>query len=292
MCLHYKPLFDTYAARTSRPMSAYHFSSIFAWSDHFRFTFEIIEDHLCVFAFTGKDSFLYLPPLGAEFDLRVIAQCFKRMGKRPIARIENIMDNQLPALKASGYNVYQKASEYVYRNTELQALSGTAYKAKRHDVHVFSKHFQQARFREFTPEDGPGCAKLYTAWAHDRQDKETDPIYVQMLEENALVHAKLLAHADALGLVGRIVEIDGDVAGYTFGYQLNPTTFCVALEIADLSKSGIAAFIFNSFCKDAAVKDSEFINTMDDFGMPNVARAKASYNPTQVLPIYNIKENF
>ena len=291
MSLQYQNLFNTYVRKTARPMSAYHYSSIFAWSDHFDFCFEVIKDQLCVFAYQGKDSLLYLPPLGDHVDMDVVKECFRVMGGRSIARIENIMDNQLPSFKAGGYNVHEKAQEYVYRNKDLQDLSGPGFKSKRHDVHVFLKRFPQAVFRDFTPKDQSGCAALYAAWAQGRRQKESDPIYVQMLEENVGVHAKLISHADPLGFIGRIVEIDGVIVGYTFGYPLNETTFCVALEIVDLNRSGLAAFIFNSFCKDTLVRGFDLINTMDDFGMPNIAHAKMSYHPVHQMPIYNIKEN-
>lgn len=290
MCLHYKPLVDQYLNRTVRPLSTYHFSSIFAWSDFFTFEFPIIDDHLCIFAFQGKDSFLYLPPLGEDLSQKVIKECFKRMGKRPIARIENILENQLPGLKAGGYNHYLKAHEYVYHNAHLQKLSGHAYKSKRHDVHLFLKHYTKAIFRPYTSEDLSACQALYTFWVSQKCITHNDPVYVQMLQENAGVHAKLIEHASVLGLVGRVVEIDKKIVGYTFGYKQNDATFCVALEIVDLNKKGLAAYIFNAFCNDAQVKDYPWINTMDDFGLPNIARTKESYHPAQKIAVYNIKE--
>ncbi len=291
MSLQYKPLFDQFVAQTPRPMSAYHFSSLVAWDEFFRFEFEVIEDNLCVFAFQGKHSFLYLPPLGIEPSIEVYKACFERMGRTSIARIENILDNALPMLKAAGYNGYLKAHEYVYNNTDLQMLAGHAYKSKRHDIHVFLNRYPNTIFRAFQPEDLEGCKKLYQIWASDRRSKESDPVYVQMLDENASVHLKLMAQAQQLGLIGRVVEIDGNIVGYTFGFVLNEQTFCVALEIVDVVKTGLAAFIFNQFCQDPVVRDFQLINTMDDFGMPNIAKAKMAYHPIQKLPVYNIKES-
>ena len=96
--LQHKLKFDQFLAKTPRPLSCYHFSSIFAWQDFFTFSFEVIEGALCVFAHQGKDSFLYLPPLGQDICLPTVEGVFERMGKSKIARIENISDNQLPLL--------------------------------------------------------------------------------------------------------------------------------------------------------------------------------------------------
>ncbi len=290
MSLPSKTLFDQYLHHCSSPLSVYHYSAIFAWQDFFQFKVEIINGQLCVFAFQGQDSFLYLPPLGGELNINTIEQCFKLMGKSKIARIENICANQLPILKAHGYNEHFKAHEYVYRRDDLACLSGQAYKSKRHDINAFNEHYPQAVYREYVPGDYQGCVALYKHWALNRRAHYQDDIYLAMLDENAQVHALLIANAEELGLSGRIVSIGGRIAAYTFGYGLDKQTFCVSLEITDLSKNGLAAFIFNQFCADDMVKDCKFINTMDDFGMPNVAAAKEAYHPIEKKPVYTVRK--
>jgi len=216
------------------------------------------------------------------------------MGKNRIARVENISENQLPLFQGLGYNAYLKAHEYLYRRKDLEDLAGHAYKSKRHDIHVFNKRCPQAVFRAYMPADLGRCSDLYRQWAAERkahcEDVAEPDVYRAMLEDNARVHALLMEHAQELGLTGRVVEIDGRIAGYTFGYALDDKTFCVLLEVTDLSKTGMAAYIFNCLCADEAVRGFEFINTMDDFGIPNVARTKKSYHPCQLLPVYTVKK--
>ena len=284
-----KETFDQYVSRSIRPLSCYHFSCIFAWKDFFSFTFEIIEERLCVFAHQQGGSFLYLPPLGGELKASVLEQCFKRMGQTKIARVENITVNQLRALKAEGYNASLKAHEYVYRRQDLADLAGRAYKSRRHDIHAFSRCCPNARFRPYLPCDYEGCVALYRQWANGRRHIQRDRVYLAMLEDNARVHAFLIENAEALGLTGRVIADGSQMIGYTFGYVLDEQTFCVLLEVTDLDKTGSAAYIFNCFCRDKEVSGFEFINAMDDFGMPNVAAAKRSYNPCQMLPVYVIK---
>jgi len=288
-----KSVFDQYLGRGPRPLSCHHFSSLFAWKDFFEFSFEVIDDRLCVFAGQDGESFLYLPPLGGELDASTVKACFGRMGKSRIARVENISENQLPVFKDLGYNAYLKAHEYLYRRKDLEDLAGHAYKSKRHDIHVFDKQYPQAVFRAYAPQDLKGCLSLYSRWAADRKARgeniaEPD-VYRAMLDDNARVHKLLIEHARELELIGRVVEVDGVIAGYTFGYPLDTKTFCVLLEVTDLDKTGLAAYIFNRFCADEAVRGFELINTMDDFGMPNVARTKKSYHPCQLLPVYTVK---
>lgn len=286
--LEHKPLFEEFAARSPRPLSTYHFSSIFAWQDFFQFRFELIDDRLCVFAHQGGGSFLYLPPLGGDIRQSTLQECWRRMGPSPLARVENISDIHLPGLREHGYNAYLKAHEYVYARRDLVELGGHAYKSKRHDIHLFLERHPHPEFREYAPGDFDACSRLYRRWAQDRKAHCADEIYVSMLEENARVHRLLLRHYKELGLAGRVLICDEELIGYSFGYALDEQTFCVLLEITDLEKTGAAAHIFHQFCADPLLGRFEHINTMDDFGMPQVARTKESYRPLRKLPVYTL----
>ena len=98
-----------------------------------------------------------------------------------------------------------------------------------------------------------------------------------------------ISHADALGLVGRVVWIDGEIRGYTFGYPLNVDTFCILFEVTDLKIKGLAQFIYREFCKEL-MDTYRWMNAMDDSGLENLKRVKNAYHPIQLIPSYNIIE--
>jgi len=83
-----------------------------------------------------------------------------------------------------------------------------------------------------------------------------------------------------------VVRADGRVRAYTFGYERSPSVFCVLLEVADRSLPGLAAWIFRERCRLAAEQGYEFINTMDDSGLPSLAQSKRAYHPVQLVPSY------
>ena len=91
-----------------------------------------------------------------------------------------------------------------------------------------------------------------------------------------------------MGLVARVLKAKGKIIGYTFGFVLDESTFCIYAEIADLKIPGAAAYMFKSFCADEQLKNFSRINTMDDFAMPNVARAKQAYHPSELIPSYTV----
>jgi hypothetical protein len=290
--LNEKSLVDSYLMAGPRPLSVYSFVSIYAWCDFFDFEFKVIDDCLCAFAHREGGCFLYLPPLGKDFGPSTIGAVFEHMtrGGRPKAvnRIENIPGNLLSAIDQSRYNQYSKPAEYVYRKEDLIALKGNAYKSQRHDCNSFAAHHGRHSFEPYTDDDLEPCLGLYERWADDRAKTHSDVIYQSMLHENLQVHARLLRDWQPLDLIARVLKVDGKVIGYTFGFRLDEETFCVYAEIADLKITGAAAYMFKSFCADGELKGLSRINTMDDFAMPNVARAKQAYHPSELIPSYAV----
>ena len=207
---------------------------------------------------------------------------------RAVNRIENIPGNLLSAFGQGRYNQYSKPAEYVYRKEDLIALKGNAYKSQRHDCNFFIAHQSAHSFEPYRDADFDPCMGLYERWADDRARANSEDIYLSMLQENRLVHARLLKFWEPLGLIARVLKADGKIIGYTFGFAVDENTFCVYAEIADLKIPGAAAYMFKSFCADEQLKDFSRINTMDDFAMPNVARAKQAYHPSELIASYTV----
>ena len=287
-----KPLVDSFLNLGPRPLSGFSFVSLFAWCDFFDFELKMINGCLCIFAQGDSGCFLYLPPLGESFDSSTIEVAFKHMAKgkapRGVNRIENIPGNLLSAFGPGRYNYYSKSAEYVYRKEDLIALKGNAYKSQRHDCNSFIAHQGTHSFGPYRDVDFNACMGLYERWAEHRARANGEDIYLSMLQENRRVHARLLEFWEPLGLIARVLKADGKIIGYTFGFAVDESTFCVYAEIADLEIHGAAAYMFKSFCADERLTDFSRINTMDDFAMPKVARAKQAYHPSELISSYSV----
>lgn len=290
--LEQKPLVDSFLSQGPRPLASFSFVSIFAWGDFFDFEFKMINGCLCIFARGDSGTFLYLPPLGKCFDAATVGSAFEHMCQggrlRPVNRIENIPGNLLSAFEKPEYNQYSKPAEYVYRKEDLVALKGNAYKSQRHDCNVFQAHQRECSFEPYTDKDFDACMDLFERWAEDRARTHYDEVYRSMLQENAQVHARLLKYWQPLGLIVRVLKADTGIIGYTFGFPVDENTFCVYAEIADLKITGSAAYMFKNFCADQGLAKFSRINTMDDFAMPNVARAKKAYHPSELIASFTV----
>lgn len=276
-------------ALRARPvnLSSRSFAGLFAWADFFEVEIFETDGNWCVMA--GKDgaSFLYFPPLGEVLSSKAVETAFERMGRGPASRIEGISAPELPLLQQVGYQAQLQTQEYIYDRGLTAGLPGSAYESKRSDLHHFLRRHQPV-FRALEPRDLEGCGALFERWLDNRRAAYKDGIYRAMLVENRVVHGRLLGQASSLALTGRVVESAGCIVGYTVGFPLNETMFCVALEVTEPRIKGLPVFIFRELADDVALKKYSFINAMDDFGLPAVAAAKRSWRPVRKEPVYSL----
>jgi len=179
----------------------------------------------------------------------------------------------------SGYidfNSIKKFSDYIYARNDLAQLKGNKYKHKRAGCNYFSKNykFQYLPYKQNMKND---CLKLFSKWASGRKRRSPDLYYHKLLEDSFSAHKLAIENFKPLGLIGRVIKIKGEIAAYTFGFELRKDMFCVLLEVCDLKFKGISEFIFREFCREMSRYD--YINTMDDSGLENLAVSKLSYHP-------------
>lgn len=277
--------------RLSSTCSAFHFSQLFVWKDAFIFEAVQIENSTLVFARQPVGTFLFWPPLGKIISSKAIEHAFRIMreenGPGGVSRIENVSEADLSAFADERFIKHLRGHEYIYRRADIAALAGKKYHAKRHEINMLMRS-HHVEYRPFVASDAQACRILFEQWLDVKRMKYDDEVYRSMLSENRAVHTSVFLNADALGLIGRVAVIDGKVKAYTFGYPLSESIFCVFLEVADPAVAGLASFIFREFAADAALKDVEHINAMDDFGMPHVAAAKRHWHPSVLQPVYTV----
>ena len=305
LTLQDKPIFDKYAYRTHPYLSTYAFTPLYVWHNHFQFYWTLLSDYLCIFAKQGDDYFMPILPMPYaiphipsyrgeqnEVYLNVIRETYRFMvetNRNPhIARFENVPQEILPFFEKNGFCATLKECEYVYETEALSRLSGNRYKSKRNAYNAFvTRYASAALIMPYRPTDCNACFSCYDTWHILRATQYNDEVYRAMLNDSRAAHRVAIANAEALGLIGRTVRLNGDISGYTFGYPLNADTFCILLEVADLRIKGLAQFIYREFCKEL-MDNYKWINAMDDSGLENLRRVKHSYHPAQLIPSYNV----
>ena len=295
LTLNDKPIFDAQAHRTGTRLSHYAFAPLYIWQEHFQFYWTLLADYLCIFAKQGDDYFMPIVPMPHETKdrtyLNVICQVYQFMlasnRNRHIARIENVPQKMISFFEKNGFRVTLKETEYLYETETLAGLRGDRYKQQRHAYNAFATRYPSAKLGPYREADQDACIVLYDRWRETRSAKSNDPIYNAMLDDSRSAHRIGVSQAEALGLIGRVVRIEGEIRGYTFGYPLSADTFCVLFEITDLGTKGLAQFIYREFCKEL-MGTYKWINAMDDSGLENLKRVKHAYHPIELIPSYNV----
>ncbi len=303
LTLNDKPMFDLYAqSEVGKPrqhtrLSSYAFAPLYIWRDHFTFYWGQLAEYLCVFAKQNDDYFMPILPIpyrvGSCGYLKVVRQAYQFMlasSRNPyIVRIENVPKEMLSFFEENGFSATLKETEYLYETEVLSRLSGNRYKSKRSAYNAFVAQHPSATLTPYCFTDRDACFTLYDAWRTERGSQSKDVVYCAMLDDSRTAHRTAITYADALGLIGRVVRVNGEIKGYTFGYPLNTDTFCVLFEVTDLCTKGLAQFIYREFCREL-MGAYKWINAMDDSGLENLRRVKHSYHPTRLMPSYNIMQ--
>jgi Fe-S-cluster containining protein len=271
------------------PLAAYAFAPHMIWRALFSYRWAELAGHLCLFAEHADGLFLSLPPLGPGPISEPLAKAFSLMRERNrgsrVSRVENVSEDLRPSFEEIGYQVKPKDPDYLYRACDLIRLVGDRYKSQRAACNRFVRE-RRSRVEPYQDADREVCLALFREWAAHKTTMGLDAVARHMLADAESAHREALTHHRALGLVGKVMLVDDVIRAYTFGYELSPAVFCVLLEVTDHRIPGLAQFVFREFCREAAGRGYEFINTMDDSGLPSLARSKQAYHPYRLVPNY------
>lgn len=166
------------------------------------------------------------------------------------------------------------SSDYIYYASDLIALPGRKYHAKRNHLANFNKHSYS--FEPITDTIIDECILFCTDTYNGKQNNDHSFI-VEQFALNTYFN-----YFDELGLSGAVIRNDERIIALTIGEKLNSETFCVHIEKADTSYSGIYAAINNCFAKSAAA-DFRYINREEDMGIEGLRKSKLSYHPAFLL---------
>ncbi|MFA5176758.1 MAG: phosphatidylglycerol lysyltransferase domain-containing protein [Candidatus Omnitrophota bacterium] len=287
LLLRDKQIFDRYLNLNGHELSVYAFPNIYIWRKIFTISWLVIEKSLCVIFQDKIGAFAYLALLGREKSPDAVAEVFRildKLNKNPeFSHIENIEEQDLSFYRDLGLECKFKSYDYLCARQDLAELKGNKFKSKRASYNYFVGHYD-FEFEKLALKDREGCLQLYDLWTHQRRPVNADPLYQGMLADSRISLKEALAGYSGLGFQGWAVKINKEIKGFTFGFVLNPDTFCILYEITDLSIKGLAQFIFRAFAEE--LKNYRYLNIMDDSGLANLKKVKLSYHPARLLPAY------
>jgi len=312
LALEHKSTFDEYlnvGANSRSPLqpSTRTFTNIYIWSDLFNILWKIIDGNLCVFYEYKNEFNMLLPPIVIPAPAVELAKPDLNRGgwyiRQPrkdgsvIGRIENIAEDEIESFKKLGLKIHKNTNEYIYLTKDIAELKGNKFASHRAAKNNFTKN-NKFTYRPFEITDIDECLALYSRWAKIKMGTGLKPVpifrdsvYQQLMHESFSAQKKAMLGYEELGLIGRVVEINGKIQAYTFGFEMGrpqgaAPTYCIIFETTDITIKGISQFIFSSFAQELYGLGVKYINAMDDSGLQNLRKTKLSWHPYKVLTNY------
>jgi uncharacterized protein len=266
----------------AHPLAAYSAAYHFVWNGLLAYWWTELHGAFCLFIQSPDGWFMPLPPLKEGSIQKPVAEAFRLMqrwnGTTAVSRIENIPAALAADLEAMGYRMVPKDPDYLYRTANLAALIGDRFKSQRALCNRLER-IGAVTTEPYLPRDQVECRALFQEWGQQKRTGGLDTFAALLLEDVLSAHEVAWAHGSELSLVGSVLRVEGRIRAYTFGYWLDKNTWCVLLEVADRTIPGLAQYLFRGTCRRALAEGAEFINTMDDAGLPGLRLSKQAYHP-------------
>ena len=188
-----------------------------------------------------------------------------------------------PALEQFCPNCYEIAenranADYLYRVSDLAALSGKKYHAKRNHIARFSRNYTYSFEKVTTEAQAQACIQLAEQWYIDN-GKEGD-----ISGELDAIHRAFEAY-EALHLVAGMICVEDHAVAFAAGEAINDRVFDQHFEKALSAYDGAYAVINREFMANC-LNAFEFVNREEDMGIEGLRKAKMSYLPERLVNKY------
>lgn len=187
-------------------------------------------------------------------------------------------------LTGSGLAVSEERDsfDYLYLREELATLPGNRFHKKKNRINYFtSRHNHETDL--YAAKHRCGCLTLLNTWYKMAEREENVSLDLE-LEATA----EALTTAEALGLEGIVILVEGEVRAFSLGERLNSETAVCHFEKADPFMEGLSQLVNREFAA-RLFTDCRYLNREQDLGEPGLRNAKLSYHPVELVKKYRVR---
>jgi hypothetical protein len=266
------------------------FTNLFIWSSLNRWRWSTVGEWLLFLQEKEGKEPSFLPPVGPSPRLEVARMALgwlreERGVRRPlIERADSRLFMELSASPEFQVRPEREHFDYIYQTSDLIALKGGRYHAKRNHINRFLQdHGAGFQFVPIGAENLGLCAEFQERWCEWRRCDED-----MNLRDEWTAIRQGLADYQALKVQGAAILIGEKVEAFTFGELLNAQTAAVHIEKANPEIPGLYAMINRQFCQKYW-SGVPFINREQDLGEEGLRKAKLSYHPARLVEKYRVE---
>lgn len=291
--LDLKPVVDKYYNKYGEGSCQHSFAASFCLQSKY-------SDRFC-----EKDNVLYINREGLsnnEYKAFLFPMCDRNDKELIKTAIDNIVDNAHAEGKKAILNTITKECkeiitsiygdklsisdcrdyyEYIFEISKIANLSGSLFQSKRNKINKLEKEYEN-RIVE-TPITGQDSALLENFYSEWLKEHGTDN---SVVFENEMKEFRLaIDNFDELKLIGIKITIDGELAGFNFGSQVNADTYDGMVQKGNLKYDGIYELLNRESAK-AWIDKFKYLNFEEDLGIEGLRKAKLLYQPDILLEKY------
>ncbi len=274
-----KPRIDNLFELLQPRVSELTFAGLYLFRAAHDYTLSLVGDSVVVLG-QGYDGTRYcLPPLGGN----AFAACNLLLGAGlEMYGVEESLSVRL--LNDENYEIAEDRDsfDYLYLREELATLPGNRFHKKKNRVNYFAaRHTHEVH--TFSEQHLCGCLQLLDEWGRVAEVEGNRSFGLEM---DATADA--LAQADALGLEGVVVTVEGAVRAFAVGERLNRETVVCHFEKADHFMEGLSQLVNREFAR-LLFSDCRYVNREQDLGEPGLRNAKLSYHPVELVRKFRVR---
>lgn len=274
-----KPLLDAHFAALQPRVSELTFANLYLFREAHAYRLTLVEDSPVVLGQGYGGGEYFLPPLGGDVAgaLRVLLDG----GVTLYGADDSFADRYLAG---AGVIVEEDrdAFDYLHLRQELAELPGNRFHKKKNRVNYFTAR-HSCSVEVYGAVHREGCLALLREWRRVRDDVDSPSLG---LETRAAAEALTLA--EALGLRGVVVLVEGRVAAFALGERLNRDTAVCHFEKSDPFMEGVSQLVDREFSR-LLFTDCTYLNREQDLGEPGLRAAKLSYHPVELVKKYRAR---
>lgn len=258
------------------------FGNLYIW--HFSRTIRYAITHDCLVVLTKFPNesypFIFYPLGSGDRKGAITAMQEYFLDNQMPFSIRSLETNQSAELENLFPNTFEITSnrdrfDYIYNVNELIALVGRTLHKKKNHLNRFFNLYPDFAYERVDSSNTMEVLEAYSAWFE--LGEKTDGLKNEMLGIKAT-----LQNFSALDMKGGIIRIDGKIAAFSLGEQINADSVVIHIEKGNTFYAGIYQAINQQFLKNEWAH-LRFVNREEDLGIEGLRKAKMSYKPARFI---------
>ncbi len=266
------------------------FGNLYIWHFSREITYAIIYDCLIIKTHypNEKFPFIFYPfGHGDAFAALDWAREYFKSNNAPF-KIRSLESHQKIALESYAPNMFEITAnrdrfDYIYRVEDLIKLSGKKLHNKKNHFNRFLNTYPNFSYERVDSANALEVLATYEMWMAD------NPNATQGVRNEYKGIRAVLENFAKLDMKGAFIRIDGKIAGFSLGEQINEDSVVIHIEKGNTFYTGIYQAINQQFLANDW-NDMMFVNREEDLGVDGLRHAKMTYHPIRFVEKFDAKE--